>query len=136
MRLNRPRRSTDSNTAAQHDRDATIYNQHTVVDNNFSNRSQTRRQRQMTSPFNTQQLTSWAANPDNGRRMMAIGAAVVIFLLILASMAIANRMGRSATAEQELPTEQVPALGLDNPPASVDNQGFGQPRTSDCGSEY
>lgn len=81
LRIGR-RRSTGSSQAADTDRTASIYDQQTVVDSNFTNRSQTRRLRQGAAGFSPQQLTAWAANPQNSRTLM-IAAGVVIGLLLL-----------------------------------------------------
>lgn len=84
MRLNRPRRTPDQTQPLNNDQNASIYDQHTVVDNNFSSRSQARRDRQGASSFSTQQLGTWAANPDNSRKLLMVGGAFLIFLILLA----------------------------------------------------
>lgn len=117
LRLNR-RRPTDENPSNP------IYDQQTVVDTNFANRSEARRSRQ-TSRLSTQQLGSWAADPDNTRKLLMIGGAVVIFLLLLAAISFYNRdrVPAANNAEDGLPSAAAsadPSFDVGAPAASAD----------------
>lgn len=70
---------------------ASIYDQRTVVDTNFTNRGQARRQRQGATPFSTQQLGAWAADPANTRILIIAGSTILGFLLLLALISFYNR---------------------------------------------
>jgi hypothetical protein len=95
IRLNRPRRSVgDDGATGEHT--SSIYDQHTMVDSNFANRSHARRERQIGSPFQTQQISSWVGDPRNHSKLMMIAAAVVIFLLLIAAINVFNRLNRPA----------------------------------------
>ena len=104
MRL-RPRRSAGGTQPSDPDSPTSIHDQHTVVDNNFASRTQTRRERQLTSPFSTQRLGSWAASPDNSRKLLMIGAAVIGFLLLIAVINIASRAYNTADTTEETANE-------------------------------
>ncbi|HEX6288146.1 MAG TPA: SH3 domain-containing protein [Herpetosiphonaceae bacterium] len=108
MRL-RPRRASGGAQSLKPDANDSIHDQHTIVDNNFASRTRARRERQIASPFSTQRLGTWAANPDNSRTLLMIGAAVIGFLLLIAIFNLANRWYNSgATAEDTAePTASV-----------------------------
>lgn len=116
LRLNRRRADSPP--------DNPIYDQQTVVDSNFASRSEARRQRQGTSRLNTQQLGTWAADPDNTRKLLMIGGAFVIFLLLLAAISFYNRESPAVgTIEDVLPSDAPfvdPNAGLGVPEASAD----------------
>lgn len=102
-----------------------IYDQQTVVDTNFAGRTEARRQRQSTARFNTQQLGTWAAEPDNTRKLLMVGGAFVIFLLILALISFWGRDRVPATdgLGDALPSTAAisdPSTNLDAPAASAD----------------
>jgi hypothetical protein len=106
--------------------DDPIYDQQTVVDSNFASRSQARRQRQGPSRLNTQQLGAWAADPGNTQKLLVIGGAFVIFLLLLAAISFYNRQRTpvAGSASDALPSEAAftdpnAGVGLD-PLASAD----------------
>lgn len=124
IRLNRPQRT--GGNAAQQDtqRTASIFDQQTVVDKDFSGRKQARRQRQGGLPFNTPQFGTWAADPGNSRKLLIVGAAVVIFLLLIGAISIVNRLGRNAAVDPATLPSAAPALGggitVGSPAASTD----------------
>jgi hypothetical protein len=122
MRFGRNRASNDATQPLDADHNAQIYDQHTVVDNNFAGRAQTRKQRQA-SPFNTRQLGTWAANPDSTRWLWIAGAALMIFLLLLLAINVYNRLSSPAASEEDLPfASDAPAGGviIEDPAASAD----------------
>ena len=114
MRL--PGRGRQSTTEPlETDRTGSIFDQQTVVDNNFQGRSQARRQRQMGAPFNAQQLGAWAADPANSRRLMQGGAIALGLLLLLALFYVYNRSGNTAAVDDiALPSASADA-GLGGP---------------------
>jgi hypothetical protein len=107
MRLNRPRRSAPTEPLDT-ERSGSIFDQQTVVDTNFSGRSEARRQRQMSSPFTTQQLGTWAADPNNSRKLYLIGGVLLGVLFLLGIFYVYNRSGNDTVATDD-PTEQVAA---------------------------
>lgn len=109
MRLNQGQRPNGATEPLPTEHNASIYDQQTVVDSNFSNRSQARRQRQAASPFNTQRIGTWAADPGNSRTMLMIGAAVVITLLLIGAVSIYNRLNRTVPIDGETTTASQPA---------------------------
>lgn len=122
LRLNR-RQPPDESQGSR------IYDQNTVVDNNFASRSQARRERQNTVRLNTQQLGAWAAEPDNTRKLLMFGGAFVGFLLILAAISFYNRGSVPSTdgTGGALPSTagiSEPNVNVDAPAAS-DAAGFG-----------
>lgn len=122
LRLNR-RQPPDESQGSR------IYDQNTVVDNNFASRSQTRRERQNTVRLNTQQIGAWAAEPDNTRKLLMVGGAFVIFLLILALISYLNRnpvTPADGTVDALPSTAAIsePNANVDAPVASAD-PGFG-----------
>lgn len=98
MRLNRSRRSTPTEPLDS-DRTGSIFDQQTVVDTNFSGRSEARKQRQPGTPFTTQQLSTWAADPNNSRKLMTFGGVALGILLLIALFSLYNRTDGSPTAE-------------------------------------
>jgi hypothetical protein len=117
MRMNRPRRSAPTETLDT-ERSGSIFDQQTVVDSNFSGRSQARRQRQMSSPFTTQQLGTWAADPNNSRKLYLIGGVLLGVLFLLGLFYVYNRSGNNAVATDEDPalvtaSEQTGAITLE-----------------------
>lgn len=124
MRFGRNRQNSDATQPLDADRNAQIYDQHTVVDNNFAGRAQTRKQRQA-SPFNTRQLGTWAANPDNTRWLWIGAAALVIFLLLLLAINVYNRLSSPAAADDETLPFASPAGGVNQEPVGSTDPGFG-----------
>jgi hypothetical protein len=111
LRLNRPRR--DAGDPAAPGQADNFYEQQTVVDNNFAGRAQTRRSRQIGSPFQTQQITTWVGDPKNSNRLVIIGGALLLFLLLLGAISVYNRLNRPAsTADLDDPAN-APGLGTD-----------------------
>lgn len=140
MRLG-SRRSAGPTRPIGSDPSGSIHDQNTLVESgNFSNRMQARRERQ-TNPFSTQRLGSWAADPENSRKLMMIGAAVVGFLLLIAFISIASRFYNTGAPTTETPDEASPlasaAIGsIDvGPPASADTGSVPQPATNVPGTD-
>lgn len=98
IRLNRSRRQTPTEPLDS-DRSGSIFDQQTVVDTNFSGRSEARKQRQMGGSFSTQQLGTWAADPNNSRKLWTIGGVALGILLLIALFSLYNRMGNSAASD-------------------------------------
>jgi hypothetical protein len=137
MRL-RPRRTVSSTQPLNSDASGSIHDQHTVVDsNNFASRTRARRERQISSPLSTQRLGSWAADPENSRKLLMIGAAVVGFLLLVAIISIAGRSYTSDDTSAGTGDEVLPSASADisggitvGPPASGDAGTGAQPATN------
>lgn len=91
------------------DNDPSIYDQQTVIDSNFSNRSQTRRQRQLSGGFSTQKLGSWAADPENSRKMMIGGGVVIGLLLLVALFYLYNGLSGGSAADDSTGTGSIAA---------------------------
>ncbi len=100
MRLNRPRRTAPTEPL-DNNRTGSIFDQQTVVDTNFTGRSEARRQRQIGSPFTTQQLGTWAADPKNSRTLMTIGGVLLGLVLLLGLFYVYNRSGSTAVVDDE-----------------------------------
>lgn len=137
MRGIRPRRSVSGTQPINPGPGGSIHEQNTLVESgNFSNRSQARRERQISSSFSTQRLGSWAADPENSRKLLMIGAAVVGFLLLVAFISIASRF-YSTDDTSTGASDSVPAASADlggsitvGPPASADPGTGAQPATN------
>lgn len=127
IRLNRTGRQAPTEPL-DGDRTGSIFDQQTVVDNNFSSRSQQRRQRPIGSPFTTQQLGTWAADPNNSRKLLTIGGVAIGILFLLAIFYIYNRSnGATVTDDTPLPAASQDATlggpiinGAASPAASAD----------------
>lgn len=117
MRFGR-RRPTGGNEPPGSDRGASVYDQQTVVDSNFSNRSQTRRLRQGAGSFSPQGISAWAADPRNSRTLL-IGAGVVVGLLLLLLLfrlynsSNATGLQDDATGANASAAASLPALGFE-----------------------
>ncbi|MBV9790367.1 MAG: hypothetical protein JOZ51_19405, partial [Chloroflexi bacterium] len=141
MRLG-SRRSPGSTRPMGSDPGGSIHDQNTLVESgNFTNRMQARRERQ-TNPFNTQRLGTWAADPENSRKLMMIGAAVVGFLLLIAFISIASRFYDTGAPTDNTANEDVPAASADvggpievGPAASTDPGTAPQPATNIPGTD-
>lgn len=90
-----------------------IYDQHTVVDNNIAGRARLRRERQGGSPFQTQQITAWAGDPRNSSRLLMVGGAVLLFLLLLGAISVYNRLNRTVPVTDVEDPTSVPGAGAD-----------------------
>ncbi len=117
MRMNRPRRSPPTEPLDT-ERNGSIFDQQTVVDSNFSGRSHARKQRQMSSPFTTQQLGTWAADPNNSRKLYIIGGVALSLLFLLGLFYVYNRSGSDTTATDDpaglvAASEEAGAITLD-----------------------
>jgi hypothetical protein len=142
MRL-RPRRAVSNTQPLNSDAGGSIHDQHTVVDsNNFASRTRARRERQLSSPLNTQRLGSWAADPENSRKLLMIGAAVVGFLLLVAIISIAGRSYTSDDTSAGSGDNPLPSASADlgggitvGPPASADPGTGAQPATNIPGTD-
>lgn len=113
MRLNRPRRNVPGETPPTES--GSIFDQQTVVDSNFSGRSEARRQRQG-SPFSTQQLSTWAADPGNSRKLLTIGGVALGLLLLLVLFYVYNRTGSTVATDTTAPFGSAAPLGSEAGP--------------------
>ncbi|HEY0736518.1 MAG TPA: SH3 domain-containing protein [Herpetosiphonaceae bacterium] len=141
MRL-RPRRSAGATQPMGSDPGGSIHDQNTVVDSgNFSSRSRMRRERQLSSPFSTQRLGSWAADPENSQKLLMIGGAVVAFLLLIAFISIASRFYNTGAPTDDTATDASPSASAEiggievGPPASADTGSVPQPATNIPGTD-
>lgn len=126
MRFGR-KRPTGGTEPSDADRRNAIHDQQTVVDSNFSNRSQTRRLRQA-GGLSPQGLTTWAADPKNSRTLFIAAGVLVGLLLLLILFRLYNNGG--ATAADGAPTGAAasaaaslgaPGFVIASPGAGVDN---------------
>lgn len=120
MHPNRPRRATNGDTEplSSANTPGNIYDQQTVVDNNFVGRSRLRRERQGASPFQTRQITAWVGDPRNSNRLLIFGGAALVFLLLLGAISVYNRLNRAVpVTDLESPTA-APGIGADMEPGS------------------
>ena len=85
-----------------------IYDQQTVVDQNFASRAQARRQRQAAGGLNPQRVTTWAADPANSRKLLIAGGAVLALILLLALWRIYSNGNVSGTQPDELFESSAP----------------------------
>lgn len=97
---------------------ASIYDQQTVVDQNFASRAQARRERQATGGLSPQRVTAWAADPGNSRKLIIAGGVVLALLLLLALW----RISRNWTADtaDTLLEPSVPAAASAESPIFID----------------
>lgn len=142
MRGLRPRRSVGATQPIGSDPGGSIHDQNTVVDSgNFSSRTRARRERQLSSPFSTQRLGSWAADPENSQKLMMIGGAVVVFLLLIAFISIASRFYSTGDTTDGTATDASPSASAEiggieiGPAASADTGGVPQPATNVPGTD-
>lgn len=105
--------------------DRSVYDQQTVIDSNFSNRSQTRRLRQGGGSFSPQGMTAWAADPKNSRTLLIAAGVVVGLLLLFVLFRLYNGSGSNGVEGDTTDTgaaASIPALGFESvsPAASAD----------------
>jgi hypothetical protein len=139
MRL-RPRRSATGPQPVEPDTNGSIHDQHTLVDSNFASRSRARRERQIATPFSTQQIGSWAADPKNSRQLLMIGGAVLIFLLLIGIISVFSSGSTPDTATEPAAASPSAAANvggnIDVGPAASTDPGTGtQPATNIPGTD-
>lgn len=142
MRL-RPRRAPGATQPIGSEPGGSIHDQNTLVESgNFSSRMQARRERQVSSKFNTQRLGSWAADPENSRKLMMIGAAVVGFLLLIVVINVASRFYSTGDTSDDTATDTLPSASAEiggiitvGPAASDATGAVPQPATNIPGTD-
>jgi len=98
---------------------ASIYDQQTVVDQNFASRAQARRERQAAGGFSPQRVTSWAADPSNSRKLFIAGAVILALFLLLAIWRLSLNWTNSTPAD-DLIEPSAPAEASVEAPAFID----------------
>ncbi|WP_029215223.1 SH3 domain-containing protein [Kallotenue papyrolyticum] len=112
LRLHRPRRATDGTTEPIVPLpESGVHEQRTIVDNNLAGRARARRERQMRSPFQTQQLAQWVGDPQNSRRLLILGGGILAVLLLLVALSVYSRINTPLEVEGQTPTETLPGAG-------------------------
>lgn len=99
---------------------ASIYEQQTVVDQNFASRAQARRQRQAAGGFSPQRVTGWAANPANSRKLFIGGGVILGLVLLLAIWRLSSNWTNSNPPAEDQFAASAPAEVSDAAPVFID----------------